>query len=236
MASRRKRVAIAAVLIALGAPATGIAKPPVVRPSQELATLLQAHRVVSMPRAHPRTIGTVPAWAPITGGATVLPVVDHRTTADGVRWLRVRLPGRPNSHKGWIVKSATRRTTTSWHLVVRTSLRRLDVYRHGRRVRSFALSVGTPSTPTPHGLFFVEESVQMLPGAAGGPYALALSARSNVLQVFNGGPGQIALHGVANLGGPIGAAVSHGCLRLRNVSIRWLAFRIGPGVPVTIRP
>ena len=31
--------------------------------------------------------------------------------------------------------------------------------------------------------------------AAGGPYALATSARSNVLQEFEGGPGQIALHG-----------------------------------------
>jgi len=94
--------------------------------------------------------------------------------------------------------------------------------------------VGKPSTPTPHGRFFVEESVQMLPGAAGGPYALALSARSNVLQEFAGGPGQIALHGVANLGGTPGTAASHGCVRLANRHIRWLAARVSSGVPVTI--
>ena len=76
----------------------------------------------------------------------------------------------------------------------------------------------------------------MLPGAAGAPFALALSARSNALQVFEGGPGQIAIHGVANLGGMLGTAISHGCVRLANRSVRWLAARIGPGVPVTITP
>ncbi len=75
----------------------------------------------------------------------------------------------------------------------------------------------------------------MLPGSAGTPFALALSARSNVLQEFAGGPGQTAIHGLGNVGGTPGTAVSHGCVRLDDRSIRWLAARIGPGVPVTIR-
>ena len=74
----------------------------------------------------------------------------------------------------------------------------------------------------------------MLPGSAGAPFALALSARSDVLQEFEGGPGQIAIHGVGSLGGTPGTAVSHGCVRLANRDIRWLAARIAPGVPVTI--
>ena len=74
----------------------------------------------------------------------------------------------------------------------------------------------------------------MLASSAGAPFALALSARSNVLQEFAGGPGQVAIHGVANLAGTLGTAVSHGCVRLANRSISWLAARIGPGVPVTI--
>lgn len=72
-------------------------------------------------------------------------------------------------------------------------------------------------------------------GAPGGPFALALSARSNVLQEFAGGPGQIAIHGIENLGGPMGAAISHGCIRVRNRDSRWLALRLGSGTPVTIR-
>jgi lipoprotein-anchoring transpeptidase ErfK/SrfK len=74
----------------------------------------------------------------------------------------------------------------------------------------------------------------MAPGQAGGPFALALSARSNVLREFEGGPGQIALHGRNNLGGVLGTAASHGCVRLSTVSIDWLAARIGPGTPTTI--
>jgi lipoprotein-anchoring transpeptidase ErfK/SrfK len=55
-----------------------------------------------------------------------------------------------------------------------------------------------------------------------------------VFQEFDGGPGQIALHGVGNVGGTIGTAESHGCVRLDTPDITWLADHIDPGVPVTI--
>jgi lipoprotein-anchoring transpeptidase ErfK/SrfK len=231
-------IVVVAVAAAGGAPAPSASarKPPVVRPTQKLAVLLTTHRVFSA--LHPRrpTADKVHPSRPITGGRTVLPVVGRATTKGGVRWLRIMVPGRPNGRKGWIRQRATALTTTSWRLVVRTSSRRVHVYRRGRLVRRFAAVVGKPSTPTPHGHFFVEESVRMLPGSAGAPYALALSARSNVLQEFGGGPGQIAMHGVANLGGTPGTAVSHGCVRLANRHIGWLAARIAPGAPITITP
>jgi lipoprotein-anchoring transpeptidase ErfK/SrfK len=94
--------------------------------------------------------------------------------------------------------------------------------------------VGKPSTPTPTGRFFVEEALTMAPGEVGGPFALALSARSGVLKEFEGGPGQIAIHGVEHLGGTPGRAESHGCIRLATPSIDWIAARIGAGTPVTI--
>ena len=108
------------------------------------------------------------------------------------------------------------------------------VYQNGRPVRIVKAIVGKPSTPTPHGEFFVEESIELRAGDVGAPFALALSARSNVFQEFDGGPGQIALHGLTNVGGVLGTAVSHGCVRLDNGVMRWLVVRIGPGVPVTI--
>jgi lipoprotein-anchoring transpeptidase ErfK/SrfK len=101
-------------------------------------------------------------------------------------------------------------------------------------VRVFRAVVGKSSTPTPAGEFFVEESIALSATDVGAPFALALSARSDVLQEFDGGPGQIALHGLANVGGVLGSAVSHGCVRISNAAVRWLARRIGPGVPVTI--
>lgn len=124
---------------------------------------------------------------------------------------------------------------THWHLVVRTSSRRVLVYRSGRLVRTFSAIVGKSSTPTPHGEFFVEEAVELGAGAVGAPFALALSARSNVFQEFAGGPGQIALHGLVNVGGVLGTAVSHGCVRLDNYAMRWLVTQFGFGIPVTIR-
>ena len=108
------------------------------------------------------------------------------------------------------------------------------VSRGGRIVRRFAAIVGKRSTPTPRGSFFVEESVALSPNESGAPFALATSARSNVFQEFEGGPGQIALHGTGNLSGSLGSAVSHGCVRLGNRAIAWLASRIGAGAPVTI--
>jgi lipoprotein-anchoring transpeptidase ErfK/SrfK len=150
------------------------------------------------------------------------------------QWLKVMLPGRPNGHTGWIRRDATGRSITDWHIVVDLSRKRVTVYRAARAERVFGAIVGKPSTPTPTGEFFVEESITLQAADVGAPYALALSARSNVLQEFAGGPGQIALHGLANVGGVLGSAASHGCIRLANAAITWLATRIAPGTPVTI--
>ena len=167
---------------------------------------------------------------PITGVRTVLPVLDSRSG-----WIRVLLPGRPNGHTGWIRRNESDHALERWHIVVDTSDRRVTVYKKGRVVRTYKAIVGKTATPTPTGRFFVEETVKMRASAAGAPFALALSAHSNVLQRFGGGPGQVAIHGLSNVGGVLGTAVSHGCVRLSNDAMRWLVVRIGPGVPVTIK-
>ncbi len=218
----------------IAAPSASAGAPPAVPPAQDLAMLLTSHKVVSAPGTRASRVGFVPARGPITGDQTVVPVVARATTQDGRQWLRVGVPGRPNGRTGWIAQQGTLLTTTSWHIVVRTATRRVLVYRQGRLVRSFAAVVGKPSTPTPLGQFFVEETVRLPSRSVGAPFALALSARSNVLQEFEGGPGQVAIHGVANLGGTPGTAVSHGCVRLATGSIAWLGAHIGAGVPTTI--
>jgi lipoprotein-anchoring transpeptidase ErfK/SrfK len=217
-----------------GAAAAHSATPTVVRPTQRLAALNSAQEAFSKPVKGSARLGVVPARRPITGERTVLPVLGSRTGAAGLRWLQVRLPGRPNGHTGWIKQRGTVASKTSWHIVVYTSSRRVIFYQWGHRVRTVEAVVGKPSTPTPHGKFFVEEVIQLRAGDVGAPFALALSARSNVFQEFEGGPGQIALHGLANVGGVLGSAASHGCVRLSSSTMSWLVVRIGPGVPVTI--
>jgi len=229
-----------AVLVALSASPANAApsassRAAVVQHTQELVILLGPHAAMSAPDEGSHALELVAGRRPITEDRTVLPVLGHRSSADGTEWLHVLLPGRPNGHAGWIKRRATRLTITGWHIVVDTSARRVTVYQQGRKVRAFKAIVGTRATPTPLGKFFIEEVLRLRPRDAGAPFAFALSARSNVLQEFAGGPGQIALHGLRNVGGVLGTAASHGCVRLANDAMRWLNIRIGPGVPVTIK-
>jgi L,D-transpeptidase catalytic domain len=225
---------VAACLLGITAGAGSGAVSTRVQATQELAVLLTAHSAHREPSAGSPQVLFVPAHRPITGEQTTLPVIGHSTSPGGARWLQVMLPGRPDGSTGWIARDGTRRLVTGWRIVIDLTARRLRVYHDGRTTRTFQAVVGKLSTPTPTGQFFVEETVQMPIGHPGGPFALALSARSNVLQKFEGGPGQIAIHGREDLGGTLGAAESHGCVRLDTASIDWLAAHIDPGTPVKI--
>jgi lipoprotein-anchoring transpeptidase ErfK/SrfK len=202
--------------------------------SQPLVVLLHDHFARTAPDARARRIETVAALRPLTRIRTVLPVLASAISRSGDSWLQVRLPGRPSGHKGWIPASRTRRTSTEWHITIDLSARRVTAHHDGLVERRFRAVVGSPSTPTPRGRFFIEEAVAISPVEPGGPFALATSARSDVLQEFNGGPGQIALHGTNGLYDALGTAASHGCVRLSTAAIKWLASRIGRGVPLTI--
>lgn len=238
MTARRPTLTTALALLALtctGGIAAAAPSTPVVAPTQRLAVLVTSQQALSRPGPGAAPVAFQQAERPLTGEPTTLPVVGRWRDASKRIWLHVRVPGRPNGRTAWIRQSGTRLATTPWHVVVDLSSRRVVVYRGGRVVRSFAAIIGKPSTPTPRGEFFVEETVALRSGDPGAPFALALSARSYVLQEFAGGPGQIALHGLSHVGGVLGTAVSHGCVRLDTAAITWLAMRLGPGVPVTIR-
>ncbi len=227
---RRGVVGLALALAAAPASAAAASVPR----SQPLVVLLHDHIARSHPSVFARRIETIPARRPLTGVRTVLPVLAHATSHDGRSWTRVRLPGRPNSHTAWLPTAQTRPSATSWRIALKLSDRRVTVYQYGAVVRRFSAVVGAPSTPTPRGRFFVEEALALSGAPHGGPFALATSARSTVLQEFDGGPGQIALHGTNGLSGAVGTAASHGCIRLSTASITWLARRIGAGVPLVI--
>ncbi len=220
---------LTAIWMGAGASASAQRGGSAVNAPQRLAAVLSIHEAFAKPARGSKHLGRVRPRRPLTGERTVLPVVGVKAG-----WLHVELPGRPNGHLGWINSQETKLRATYWRLVVHTTARRVIVYRRGRAIRGFKAIVGKPSTPTPHGSFFVEESIQLRPGDVGAPFALALSARSDVFQHFDGGPGQIALHGLDNVGGVLGTAASHGCVRLADSAMRWLVDRVGPGVPVTI--
>ncbi len=202
---------------------------------QPVAVILHDRVARTAPSAQAGRVEAVDSRRPLTGVRTVLPVLGQASSRNGASWLRVRLPGRPNGHAGWISARGTKLTTTPWRIVVKLSSRWVAVFRGGRVKRRFRAVVGNPSTPTPRGSFFIEEALALPSREHGGPFALATSARSNVYQEFEGGPGQIGIHGTRHLSGKPGTAVSHGCIRLRAKAITWMARRIGAGVPLTIK-
>jgi lipoprotein-anchoring transpeptidase ErfK/SrfK len=239
-----RRAALKSLCAALLAAGTcGVLVPPVqaatpaspaVAVTQPLAILLQDHVARSAPDKSAHAIESVPGLRPLTKVRTTLPVIGSKKSRDGDRWVHVRLPGRPTGHTGWILADQTISSSTEWQITVKLGARQVVVYRDGIAVRTFPAVVGKTSTPTPRGQFFVEEAESVSVHAPGGPFALALSARSGVFQEFEGGPGQIAIHGTDNLSDPLGTAASHGCIRLSPGAITWMSKRIGSGTPVTV--
>ena len=156
-----------------------------------------------------------------------------RGTSNG--WVHVYLPTRPNGSLGWVRRRAVRMYTDGYRLVVRLRAHRLQLWSKRQLLATYPVAVGTPSTPTPRGLYYIVELLRPTdPGGSYGPYSFGLSAHSNVLQTFAGGDGRVGLHGT-NEPGLIGSSVSHGCIRLRNADVRRLAKILPLGTPVYIR-
>lgn len=155
--------------------------------------------------------------------------------------VKVRLPSRPNNAAGWIEASRVLLRPTGWEIVVSRGARTLTVRRDGRRLRRFEVVVGKPTTPTPAGLFSIVGTWREDPGEFAGAWILGLTAHSEALRHFEGGDGEVAIHGRggASLLDPLGSAASHGCIRLANRAIEWVVRRIGAsqllGIPVLVR-
>lgn len=239
MSPARRGAALLGVAAALVFPSLSRAAP-APDPYRLTPELAHVARVVAptWARARPGEVPSVMKVSPLAewGGGEVQYLILGSTTVDGRRWLRVRLPERPNDDAGWIPADLTRITTTPWRIVISTSAARLMVERGGRRVVSFPAVVGKPATPTPHGLFAIDEPIRQPPGSELGPWALFLTAHSRVLDDYGGGPGRIAIHGRAGplLADPLGTAASHGCIRVPNARVRWLARIAINGTPVEV--
>jgi lipoprotein-anchoring transpeptidase ErfK/SrfK len=158
-------------------------------------------------------------------------------TRDGREWVKVLLASRPNGSTAWVRRDRVVLATTPYWVEVHIRARTVAVYRAGRRIRTFRAVVGARKTPTPVGLAAIyERNRQPDPRAFLGPWVLSLTIMSDVLENFGGGPGRVALHGRsgASLRDPLGSARSHGCIRLANPKISWLARTLPVGTPVRI--
>jgi lipoprotein-anchoring transpeptidase ErfK/SrfK len=159
-------------------------------------------------------------------------------------WFQALLPMRPESSSyaqgepmGWVKAADVIPGSTDYEIHVSVSQHQVTLLKAGEVVLGpVGVVTGKDSTPTPIGKFYVTDPVdlQSRPNGAYGAYALGLSAYSEVLKTFNGGPGQIALHGNGQLN-TVGQNLSNGCIRLFNDDILQIAKTVPLGTPVIIQ-
>jgi lipoprotein-anchoring transpeptidase ErfK/SrfK len=153
----------------------------------------------------------------------------------GASWYRVKLPMRPNGVVGYVRPAAVRIERVRTRIVIDVSARKLALYRAGKLVLTTPVAVGAPSTPTPIGRFYVNQRIVTTnAGGPFGPAALGVSAFSNVLTGWaQGGP--IGIHGT-NQPWSISRAVSNGCIRVPNATLKRIFGATLGGSPVVIHP
>ena len=183
---------------------------------------------VSHTLTNPRLINNDPnAAVPL-----VLLVKDTPDTA--CDWVEVYLPVRPNGSTGFVQRADVTLTPNPYRIEIRLGEFNLKVFKDDVEMMDATIAEAAENTPTPGGLYFTTELVKTPnPGGAYGPYAYGLSGFSEVLETFNGGPGQLGIHGT-NQPQLLGQKVSHGCIRMSNEDITTLAGILPLGVPVEI--
>jgi lipoprotein-anchoring transpeptidase ErfK/SrfK len=149
-------------------------------------------------------------------------------------WAKVYLPVRPNGSTGWVRSNDVDYAVNNYRIEVALEAFSLKVFKDGQQIEDIRVGVARDNTPTPGGLYYTTELIKTPnPGGAYGPYAFGLSGFSDTLTSFNGGPGQLGIHGT-NEPAAIGTQVSHGCIRMSNDDISRLAKVLPLGTPVQI--
>ena len=186
-------------------------------------------RARPMPRA--RTVARLRPWTE-SGYREVYLVLRGRRDRLGRLWLEIRVPGRPNGRRGWVLRgSLGQLRAVRTRLVVDRRRLRATLFRGGRPIWRSRIGVGTPATPTPRGAFYVRELLRVPPGTIYGPWAFGTSA-SVALSDWPGG-GVVGVHGT-NQPELIPGRPSKGCIRVPNRAIRRLARLMPIGTPVRI--
>jgi lipoprotein-anchoring transpeptidase ErfK/SrfK len=152
----------------------------------------------------------------------------------GREWTQVRIPGRPNGRTGWVEREWLGKfMETKWRILVNRKTQRMTVTWNGKKRKRFPVGVGKKSTPTPAGHFWIREKIRVRDkNSPYFPYALG-TANYSVLSEWPGG-GVVGIHGDWNQPQLIPGRPSHGCIRMLDRQIAWLAKHVPVGTPLRI--
>ncbi len=172
--------------------------------------------------------------SPTTSGAALVFLVDGTSVSGD--WLPVHLPIRPNGSTGWVRRADVRLAANDYRLRVDLQERELVFEDDGEVQWRTPIGVGTKAMPTPSGRYYVKELVKPAKeDQLYGPFALGLSGFTDEPGAadFKGGEGVLAIHGTDDPDS-IGRQVSHGCIRVPNDIITYLAGTLPMGTPVDV--
>jgi lipoprotein-anchoring transpeptidase ErfK/SrfK len=164
-----------------------------------------------------------------TGGPLVF-----LTTQNDAEWNEALLPVRPNGSTGWIRTADVSLAAHHYRIGVDLGAFRMRVFERGVPIFDSVAGVARDNAPTPGGRYYVTELLAPLePDTIYGTFAYGLSGFSETFETFNGGPGQLGIHGT-NEPDTLGSAVSAGCIRLHNNDVERLVRFLPLGVPVDV--
>ena len=162
------------------------------------------------------------------GSRTVFAVTEKKED-----WAAVLTPHTENGEPLWLELDPDRLKAgrVMWDIEVDLSEFETRLYKDGKLKRRFSVSIGMPTAPTPTGRFAITDTFRGGLNPTYGCCALATTGRQvNLPSGWLGGD-RIAFHGTS---GPIGAEVSHGCIRALDEDVSELVDLVPPGTPVEI--
>jgi lipoprotein-anchoring transpeptidase ErfK/SrfK len=157
--------------------------------------------------------------------------IGERTGADGNAWYHISIPMRPNGTYGWVPARTLSLAPTQGAIKISLSRRVIDLYWKGKHVWQGKVAIGAPGRETPLGKYYVAARFVPYHDPFLGVFAVETSAYSKLTEWPGGGV--VGIHGTSE---PqlLGQAVSHGCVRVANLTATKLKRYAPLGTPISI--
>jgi L,D-transpeptidase catalytic domain len=161
----------------------------------------------------------------------VVYAVAVRTGTDKRPWYKISIPMRPNGTMGWIPARVAQVAPTVAQIDVHRQSRTIDLYWHGTRVWHAIIAIGAPGMETPLGRYFVAARFVPYDDPFLGVFGVETSGYSKLTEWPGGG--WFGIHGT-DMPQLLGQAVSHGCIRVSNLTATKLRQYAPLGTPIVI--
>jgi lipoprotein-anchoring transpeptidase ErfK/SrfK len=196
------------------------------------AGALLVHSVVvrKSPDLHSKSIKVMHDFRPDFRPQEIF-AVGETTGKDGNPWYRISIPMRPNGMHGYVPASAVSLAPTRGQIRISLNRRTIDLYWKGRHVWRAKVAIGAPGRETPLGSYYVAARFVPYHDPFLGVFAVETSAYSKLTEWPGGGV--VGIHGTS-LPQLLGQAVSHGCVRVANITAEKLKRYAPLGTPISI--